>query len=171
MVERSVHIGKATGSNPVSSTENKQQNNLITMSSDPNKKIWLLFDCLDWRLHPQLENHFLERHDGCDLCITAGSLKGLIEEPTRAYFLNQIEISKKLHNCQGIILTMHMDCGAYGGSESFKDKETEIEHYKNILEQAKTIILSAYPDTTIEKYIIELEHSYVGWESKPIYVG
>ena len=141
------------------------------MSSDPDKKIWLLFNCLDWRLHPQVENYFLERHDGCDLCVTAGSLKGLIEEETRAYFLGQIEISKQLHNCQGVILTMHMDCGAYGGSKNFECKAAETTHYENILGEAKKIVLAAFPDLAVEKYIIELESSDGGWLSKPVIVG
>ncbi|HOX29533.1 MAG TPA: hypothetical protein P5080_01170 [Candidatus Paceibacterota bacterium] len=141
------------------------------MSSDPDKKIWLLFNCLDWRLHPQVENYFLERHDGCDLCVTAGSLKGLIEEETRGYFLEQIEISKKLHNCQGVILTMHMDCGAYGGSKNFESKAAETTHYENILGEAKKIVLAAFPDLAVEKYIIELESSDGGWLSKPVIVG
>jgi len=141
------------------------------MSFDPNKKIWLLFDCLDWRLHPQLENYFLERHGGCDLCITAGSLKGLVEEATRAYFLSQIEVSKQLHNCQGVILTMHMDCGAYGGSKSFENKAAEISHYENILKEAEKIILGGFPEMLVEKYIIELEHTDGNWSSKPVAVS
>lgn len=141
------------------------------MSSDPNKKIWLLFDCLDWRLHPRLESYFSERHDGCDLCVTAGSLKGLVEEPTRAYFLNQIEISKKLHNCQGVILTMHMDCGAYGGSKNFTSAKTEKDCYEKILSEAEAAIITAFPGMAVEKYIIELEPNDNGWTIKPVAVS
>ena len=55
--------------------------------SNHNKNVKLLFACLDWRLHPQLENYFIQSQDGCDLCITAGSIKGLVNPVTRDYFL------------------------------------------------------------------------------------
>ena len=92
------------------------------MSMDPNKKVKLVFTCLDWRLHPQIEEFFVKDGEGCDCCVTAGSVKGFIDEATREFFLEQVSISLKLHNCQAVILTMHMDCGAYGGSSVFGDE-------------------------------------------------
>jgi len=50
-----------------------------------NKKTKLLFACLDWRLHPQIEEYFA-KNNKCDCCITAGSIKGLIEENSRQFF-------------------------------------------------------------------------------------
>ena len=80
----------------------------------------IVFACLDWRLHPAIENYFAQNGMGCDMCVTAGSVKALIDPATQAFLVEQVAISKKLHNCQAAILTIHVDCGAYGGSKAYE---------------------------------------------------
>lgn len=138
----------------------------LKMTSFSNKKIKLLFACLDWRLHPEIEKYF-SQNNNCDCCITAGSIKGLIEKSTRQFFLDQVSISKKLHNCQAIILTAHIDCGAYGGSAVFKDINSEILFHKEELQKAETIIVKDFPGLLIEKYIIHLEKNRNDWFINP----
>jgi carbonic anhydrase len=137
------------------------------MSSDPNKKVKSVFSCLDWRLHPQIENYFTKNGAGADMCVTAGSIKGLINPATQKYLLEQIEISKKLHNCQAVILTMHMDCGAYGGSAVFGDEQKELNNCKNELCRAKKIMASRFPDLAVETYVIALKKNKRGWDIEP----
>lgn len=137
------------------------------MSHDPNKKIAILFNCLDWRLHPQIENYFKQNFGDCDLCVTAGSIKGLIDPATRNYFLDQIDISKRLHDCKEAILTMHMDCGAFGGSANFETRDQEISHHKRLLEQAGAIIGEAFPDLQVKLFMIDLENLNNEWVAKP----
>jgi len=137
------------------------------MSSDSNKIVKVLFACIDWRLHPQLENYFIVNGLGCDLCVTAGSVKGLIDPATQKYLIEQISISKKLHNCQAVILTMHLDCGAYGGSAAFADAAAENANCASQLSQAKKIVESNFPGLQVESYIIGLEHGQNGWDIKP----
>lgn len=133
------------------------------MSGDPDKKVKLLFDCLDWRLHPQIENYFKEHFGDCDLCVTAGSIKGFIDLETRNFFLEQIGVSKKLHRCAGVILTMHMDCGAFGGSDAFGGRESELAHHKGLMEKARGIINQAYPEMKVDSFIIDLKKDGGGW--------
>ena len=137
------------------------------MSSDPNKTVKILFACIDWRLHPQLENYFIANGLGCDLCVTAGSVKGLIDPVTQGYLIEQINISKKLHNCQAAILTMHLDCGAYGGSKAFNGNEEEIANCTGQLKLAKEIVENNFPGLPVEAYIIGLERGQNGWGIKP----
>ena len=137
------------------------------MSFDPNKKVNLLFACLDWRLHPQIEEYFTKNNQGADLCVTAGSIKGLIDPQTQNYFLAQIEISKKLHNCQAIILTMHLDCGAYGGASAFENKDLEVANAKNELAKARAIVLQKFPELNIQTFIIGLEKTDCEWNIMP----
>lgn len=136
------------------------------MTPPSNKKIKLLFACLDWRLHPQIEQYFIQNNN-CDCCITAGSIKGLIEETSRQFFLDQIAVSKKLHACQAVILTAHLDCGAYGGSVAFDNTENEIDFHRKELKGAKMIIAKYFPDLAIENYIIHLEKTNNEWIIKP----
>ncbi len=137
------------------------------MSADPNKKIKVIFGCLDWRLHPHLENFFAGEDIGCDLCVTAGSVKALIEPETQQFMLNQIEISKNLHNCETVVLTMHIDCGAYGGSKAYGGSEDERSACMAELRKAKEIVRKKFLDLSVDTYLIGLERSVNGWSIKP----
>lgn len=137
------------------------------MSFDPNKKVKVVFACLDWRLHPQIENHFTQDGSGCDMCVTAGSVKALIDPKTQDFLVEQVNISKKLHNCQGVILTMHLDCGAYGGSSAFATREEEISGCEKELGKAEEIVKRNFPEIPIEKYIVGLEKINGGWVIDP----
>lgn len=132
-----------------------------------DKKVKILFSCLDWRLHPQIEEYFTREGNGCDSCVTAGSIKGLLDESTREFFLGQIDISKKLHNCQAVILTAHIDCGAYGGSAAFGSVQNETASHKEMLNQAAEIVAKIFPGMPIEKYIIGLELGGDSWKINP----
>ena len=90
-----------------------------------------------------------------DLCVSAGSLKDLIAENTKDYFLRQIECSRKLHNSQTVILTMHQDCGAYGGTANFEDAEDEFRHYQKVMDEAEKIVLQKFPKANVVKYFIQ----------------
>jgi hypothetical protein len=137
------------------------------MSSDPNKAVKVVFTCLDWRLHPAIEEYFTKDGTGCDMCVTAGSVKSLINPTTQTYLLEQIEISKKLHNCRAIILTIHIDCGAYGGSKAFANMDAETAACSEQLNRAKKILNENFPDLPVESYIIGLEHTEIGWQILP----
>ena len=125
----------------------------------------IVFNCIDWRLHLDAEKYFQKKYKTFDMFYTAGSVKGLVEEEQRSFFLKQIEISRGLHNSKIVALTAHHDCGAFGGMANFKDKKEELDYYKQILERAKTVVLSAFPDSKVEKYFIDLEFSRGKWRS------
>lgn len=137
------------------------------MSIDPNKKVKVIFGCLDWRLHPHLENFFAADDTGCDMCVTAGSVKSLVDPLTRDFMLSQIEVSKNLHNCQAVILTMHIDCGAYGGSKAYNGAEDERSACMAELRKAKEIVRTKFLDLNVDTYLIGLERSVNGWSIKP----
>lgn len=101
------------------------------------------------------------------MCVTAGSVKDLIDPASQELFLKQISISKKLHNCNGVALTMHMDCGAYGGSQAFECVAKETQLCKSELMKAKAIVMARFPELTLETWIIGLEHLENGWTIKP----
>ena len=126
-----------------------------------------MFACLDWRLHPQIEEFFSKSEDGCDACVTAGSVMGLIDMSTRDFFLGQVALSAKLHNCQSVVLTMHMDCGAYGGSAAFGDTFQESEHHVKILAEAQLIVARKFPGMNIDKFLVSLKKSGNDWIIDP----
>lgn len=127
----------------------------------------ILFACIDWRLHPGLGNYFKKETGKFDLCASAGSIKGFIEKESRDFFLRQIEISQKLHESKIVILTMHKDCGAFGGSKNFNDRTKEISHHKDVLESAAEVIERRFPEYKILKYFIDLNQEKNKWRISP----
>lgn len=77
-----------------------------------------------------------------DLVKVAGGAKALADgaSPDRDFMLNQVATSVRLHGAKKVILMIHRDCGAYGGSSQFPDAETEKEHYLKDLRAAKEFL-------------------------------
>ncbi|HXN46303.1 MAG TPA: carbonic anhydrase, partial [Bryobacteraceae bacterium] len=60
----------------------------------------------------------------CDPIKVAGGAKCLASpenETERAFVLEQIRKSMRLHGTRRVILMLHSDCGAYGGLKAFHD--------------------------------------------------
>jgi len=71
-------------------------------------------------------------------------------EPARAYLLDQIAKSIKLHHTKEIILMAHSECGAYGGS-------TDVDFYTNELQRARESVQKQFPDITVECIYADFE--------------
>lgn len=128
----------------------------------PHKeKVSIVLSCIDYRFWPEalpmLEKEFGE----FDLIELAGGSKNLAS-PTQAAdkdaVLESIKVAVDLHGAKQIILTNHIDCGAYGGSEKFSTPENEIEFHKSELEKAERVILGSFPGLRIQKVIITFGH-------------
>lgn len=107
--------------------------------------------CIDFRLgHAIHELH--EREDlygDADVISVAGACKGLNDEPG-GFLETQIELSKKLHNINTILLINHTDCGAYGGHSAFASPELEREHHQAELKRAQDYLKTKHPGITIK---------------------
>jgi len=116
----------------------------------------IVFTCIDWRLHPQVERLCKEKYGTFDLCATAGAIKGFEDQKIKNFLLEQIAISHKLHEITIVVLTAHHDCGAYGGVKAFEDKDAEIEHHKKELEKVASTVSEKFPNLTVETYFLDL---------------
>lgn len=125
----------------------------------------IVFSCIDWRLHLESDGYFQKKYKTFDMFYTAGSIKGFLEKENRRLFLKQIEISRTLHKSAIVALTAHHDCGAFGGMSNFKDEREEFAYYQKILEEAKNIVLGAFPDAKVEKYFIGLQPDGKLWKT------
>jgi carbonic anhydrase len=83
-----------------------------------------------------------EKFDHIDLVKIAGGAKALAGEasPDRDFVLNQIKTSVRLHGTKRVILMLHRDCGAYGGSKSFADADAEKAELVKQLHQAQEFV-------------------------------
>lgn len=69
------------------------------------------------------------------------------------YVLKQIEISKRLHHINKVILINHEDCGAYGEAGTV---EKHAEDLKNAAEKIK----AEYKDLELDIYYLRLDGSF-----------
>ncbi|MBT7348216.1 hypothetical protein HN858_00920 [Candidatus Falkowbacteria bacterium] len=111
---------------------------------------------MDFRFHKAIccwvnENGLTKDYD---LVSIAGAQKALLDEDTRATVLKQIELSVKLHGINTVIFMAHQDCGAYGGSDSFDDDESEKAKYDEDMTTAEEIVKKKYPDIAVRKMLV-----------------
>ena len=78
-------------------------------------------------------------------------------ESDRAFVLNQIRISMRLHQTQRVILMQHSDCGAYGGLESFASPAAERDNHRAELRKAARVVLDEIPGVVVDGYFVDFE--------------
>lgn len=125
----------------------------------------LIFYCFDdrlWRLRKALikERGF----QNVDLVQLAGSVKWLAgDDPaSRDFLLNQIAVSLRLHHTKEAIFILHTDCGAYGFSKNFPDRETEYRHHEAELTRAKEVTSQRFPGLKISCFIADFDGLHKG---------
>ena len=122
----------------------------------------VVLHCIDFRFQQAINGHFdTEFPKNYDLVSIAGGIKELVEEGENSFVLNQIQLSNKLHQPKKIVLVQHEDCGAYGGSEAFKNSEAELAFQKEQLDKAKQTLKEKFPDCVIQKYFAKLSKEVV----------
>jgi len=106
---------------------------------------------MDFRLGSTISKYLEENgyYDDCDMISVAGAAKSIAEE-NESFVEAQIDLSKRLHNIQKVILMNHTDCGGYGGRSAFDSDEAEREAHTQDLQTAKERMLAKYPDLTIK---------------------
>ena len=80
------------------------------------------------------------------------------------YVLDQLRLSRKLHQTERVILFGHRDCGAYGGSARFPDSNAEASFHSMELAKAAGVILVAMPELSVECYFADFDGI---WEIEP----
>ncbi len=122
----------------------------------------LVLQCMDFRFIDDI-GMFLESMDlkgDYDLVSLAGAQKN-IAEPYDAHaaelVYRQVEISKKLHGTEQVMLLAHMDCGAYGGSKAFVSKDEERARYLKDLAHAASHITKRIEGVSVIKVLARID--------------
>jgi carbonic anhydrase len=91
----------------------------------------------------------------------AGGAKALASpdsESERAFALDQIQKSMRLHQTKRIILMVHSDCGAYGGLPAFNNNpQQEAEHHERELRLAARYLAETLPEMEVSAYFVDFE--------------
>ncbi len=121
-----------------------------------------ILHCIDFRLGNAIENYKKEHAlaGDCDIISVAGAAANIANPKNdieQAFVLRQLELSKKLHDIQKIVLINHTDCGAYGGASAFASKEEEREKHRADLQSAQETIKKLIPDVSVELSLAVLQ--------------
>ncbi len=119
----------------------------------------LVISCMDFRFRPKIAEWIKNSlNDQADLVILAGASKAILDDDTQASMLKQIGLGEKLHTIKTVHIIDHIDCGAYGGSAKFNNKDDETTTHKDTLNKAEEIVKKSFPDLEVKKYIIDFDH-------------
>jgi len=128
----------------------------------------LLLSCMDWRLHPRLEELVRARVGGLiDVVTIPGAVQSLLDagQPAvRDYVLHSIDISVRLHGIQRVALVNHTDCGAYGGRQAFASDPAELARHQADLRAARQLVGSRFPGIAVELLLATLHEVGGGWQ-------
>jgi hypothetical protein len=120
--------------------------------------IWCFDNRFELGFRKFLKRIGIEYSDPIKIAGGAKSLASPEMESERAFVLDQIQKSIRLHGTRRAVLMVHSDCGAYGGLEAFGDSpEAERRHHREELVKATEALQTAIPALSIEGYYVDFE--------------
>jgi hypothetical protein len=115
----------------------------------------LIFRCMDSRINPVKLSALLKNEGyeegSYDLVSAAGAGKDLLDPASNSFLLKQIELSKKLHNIQEVVVLLHDNCDAYG----IEDPKEEEQVQKLDLAGIRNLMIEKFPDLAFTGYILK----------------
>lgn len=106
-----------------------------------------VLSCIDFRFRKQTMK-FVNEYLGLiayDILKFPGSAKVINERIDNEVVFEIVSLPFKLHHAKKIVIINHEDCGAYGGSGKFSNKEAEQKFHEEELRKAKGIINDKFP--------------------------
>jgi carbonic anhydrase len=119
--------------------------------------------CFDDRFYKLLKAFGKQEGFGhIDLVKIAGGAKALAADasPERDFLFNQIRTSVRLHGTKRLILMLHRDCGAYGGSKAFADADAERDELAKQLHQAQSLVKKELSELSVEVCFADFDGLY-----------
>ena len=96
-----------------------------------------------------------------DLIKIAGGAKVFAspaQDGERAFILEQVQVSIRLHATNRVMLMVHSDCGAYGGLKAFGgNAEQEAAHHESELQKAMEFLKENLPAIAVEGYFLKFD--------------
>ncbi len=128
--------------------------------SDPYRADATVLWCFDDRFSTVcrkfLRRMGVQRPDVISIAGGAKALASPADDAERDYVIAQIALSMRLHECKRVILTLHSDCGAYGGRTTFRnDAAAEAVHHWDELARAAETVRQIFPGTAVDTYFVD----------------
>lgn len=127
----------------------------------------LLLSCVDYRFQDEIMD-FMEKRGALDkydnVVIAGGSLgvDNVLYPELKKAFMTQLKLMKKMHDIKIVILLDHRDCGMYKLVHTEKhthDRDSETSLHRYHLNNVRSLILSHYPDITVEMLLMDTDGS------------
>jgi carbonic anhydrase len=124
----------------------------------------LLLSCMDYRLMDEIERYMTKRglRDKYDHVVLAGAALGAMNDKFPAWgqiFWDHLDVAKKLHNINRVIIIDHRDCGAYKvilGEDFSKDVEKETTVHATQMAKLAQAITQKNPELKVELLLMDL---------------
>lgn len=134
---------------------------------DVHKVEAAIVHCLDPRFQ-KAHRAFIEQELGIrhyDSYVLPGGAKNLLEEEFGKKLFEKInDVSFKLHGACRIILIIHRDCGAYGGTKAFASTHDEKHRQESDLRLAREMFCLHLPEITTETYSLTINDGQCKFE-------
>jgi len=124
----------------------------------------IVIACMDFRFQSSLAEALTKIGlESYDLVLLPGGGKALIDEVGRDLVLGAIDISQSKHHCNTVVVVNHVDCGAYGGSETLGTPEEEENFQTGQIKEALEAIKSRPEFSSLDRIGI-----YLDWQSAKV---
>jgi carbonic anhydrase len=139
----------------------------LTAQASPPRAQALILSCIDFRFI-QPEQDFLNQkwggqYDWVSLAGAALALKGFPQPAEAETFWDQLDLSRRLHQIQRVVILDHQDCGAYASRidpNLSQDPDREYQIHTRYLQEARQDIQRRYPDLGVELYFVTLASEF-----------
>ncbi|MBI4127944.1 MAG: hypothetical protein HY459_02640 [Parcubacteria group bacterium] len=122
--------------------------------------------CIDFRFSQAVPALVREQFgaEAFDIIALAGAAKQIVDDPD-GIAIEQLKLSKKLHDIKRIFLVNHYDCGAYGGNKAFSSWEAFRARHAEDLRKAVVIVTEAIPGIEVVPLIAEVKNGQIALTS------
>lgn len=120
--------------------------------------VWCFDDRFTLAVTKFLKRSGVARADSIRVAGGPKALASMDDEAARAFVLQQLRLSQKLHATERVILIAHSDCLAWGGLARFQgDVRAESEHHQAALARAAGVVRSKIPEMSVECLFVDFE--------------
>ncbi len=121
----------------------------------------IIIHCIDFRFIASIRG-WMEKEQlmgAADVVAVAGAAQNIVSpknESEREFIFKQIDIAKRLHEIDEVILMNHTDCGAYGGKSAFVNELAEREKHELDLREARAIAQTRFPQLKVRLFLAKI---------------
>lgn len=120
--------------------------------------LWCFDDRITVAVQKFLKKRGVRQFDTIRIAGGAMALASPKHQFEQDFVIQQIRLSRKLHQTDRVMLFGHRDCAAYGGSARFNNNAAaEVTFHNGELSRAKQVIRAAHPEVSIECYFADFD--------------